>query len=127
MPHADTITRHGIGLSHGVVECRDISVMELVWELETKKTGDGTTGVDDAYSLPPQGSHDVGGVVNGGFADIITLGQDIMRDKSGCKLEVTICDGALGFGKIHELGLSAQVKMDRHMIVSIDPPKRGTK
>jgi hypothetical protein len=48
--------------------------------------------------------------VNGGFVDIIPLGQDIMRGKAGCKLEVTIFYGALGISKRNELGFSAQGK-----------------
>jgi hypothetical protein len=48
--------------------------------------------------------------VNGGFVNIITSGQYVRRSKDGCKLEVAICEGALGVGKQNELGLSAQGK-----------------
>jgi hypothetical protein len=57
--------------------------MALMEWLQTKKPGGGATGGGGTIQFLPQGSHAVGGVVNGGFADIITLGQYIMRGKAG--------------------------------------------
>jgi hypothetical protein len=57
--------------------------MALMEWLQTKNPGGGANGGGGTFQLPPQGSHVVGGVVNGGFTDIITLGQYIMRGKAG--------------------------------------------
>jgi hypothetical protein len=48
--------------------------------------------------------------VDGGFSDIVMLGQDVMDGHAGYELEVTIFYGACRVGELHELGLHAQGK-----------------
>jgi hypothetical protein len=78
--------------------------------LQANNMGYGSTGRCGTFSPSPQGIHVVGGVMNGGFPDILTLGQEIMGAHDGCELQVTICDGTRRVGEHHELGLCAEGK-----------------